>query len=581
MWNSFVNLFQNKGEKQANAHVHKTWKEVVLTASSPRLELPANCNSTIKLWDHQKAMLAKCKFIEDHPTIVKTKVLFSERYSKPLEIEPPQDCALGIMNDPPGAGKTYAMLSLIAMDCIDHPELSTNQTVIVAPKNIIKQWEMAIQTMFDTTLNEPDSNKDISILPDVKIKKTKKTKALKNGDVEKEDSLVSEQAPPKKIRWAVATYEMINRLHLVKSALNHFQIILIEDILIDTFALASQLPIRRFVIDEVDNLSGLMTHPIKAEKVWFLSASFNPDLEQSTNIPFTFDRTTIPFFICCSDSNFIATSVKLEDPITSVIECEDDDIALFNNIVPSNVMTSLHCGNNQQLAKHVGYTAETQERLAINIAKWYQTEIIEIISKQSKRVQDLNEQISELADDKLSYQYVNLKQTLSSAEKLVATTRGWKKMFDERLEVFKTPIKTKWHQFEKEIVESIVIDKESKWLVFNDDHTSLITAQQKLKSRNIASEMLDGGNSESVNKTLEAFKNGNTQVLLINSAFEGCGLNLETATHVLFMHATNNALVEQIVGRAQRFGRKGKLKIIGLFNMLELPSVTGILSIGA
>ena len=54
---------------------------------------------------------------------------------------------------------------------------------------------------------------------------------------------------------------------------------------------------------------------------------------------------------------------------------------------------------------------------------------------------------------------------------------------------------------------------------------------------------------------------------------QGCGLNLENTTHLLFTHATNPLLVEQIVGRAQRFGRKCRLHIVGIFNKNELETV--------
>jgi hypothetical protein len=49
-------------------------------------------------------------------------------------------------------------------------------------------------------------------------------------------------------------------------------------------------------------------------------------------------------------------------------------------------------------------------------------------------------------------------------------------------------------------------------------------------------------------------------------------MNLENTSHLLFMHAARPQYVEQIVGRAQRYGRVGRLHIIALFNKDENPS---------
>ena len=68
---------------------------------------------------------------------------------------------------------------------------------------------------------------------------------------------------------------------------------------------------------------------------------------------------------------------------------------------------------------------------------------------------------------------------------------------------------------------------------------------------------LDDVNTESIKK----YTRGNINVLLLNSNLFGCGLNLECTTDILFLHKTEPTLEKQIIGRAQRYGRKDKLNI--------------------
>lgn len=72
---------------------------------------------------------------------------------------------------------------------------------------------------------------------------------------------------------------------------------------------------------------------------------------------------------------------------------------------------------------------------------------------------------------------------------------------------------------------------------------------------------LDDGNENSINNSINEYMYGNINVLLLNSNLFGCGLNLQCTTDILFLHKTEMELEKQIIGRAQRMGRKNKLNI--------------------
>ena len=75
---------------------------------------------------------------------------------------------------------------------------------------------------------------------------------------------------------------------------------------------------------------------------------------------------------------------------------------------------------------------------------------------------------------------------------------------------------------------------------------------------------LDDGNIESINRSVASYKNGTMNVILLNSNLFGCGLNLECTSDIVFLHKTDLDLENQIIGRAQRLGRKNKLNILAL-----------------
>jgi superfamily II DNA/RNA helicase len=135
------------------------------------------------------------------------------------------------------------------------------------------------------------------------------------------------------------------------------------------------------------------------------------------------------------------------------------------------------------------------------------------------------------------------------------------------------PLKTKKGVFRNTICERIRAHPEQKWLIFNDNTSALFEAQGILEGLGVKAVMLDGGNVAAVDRAITNYKTKDVQVLLLNSMLEGCGMNLENTTHLLFMHVTRPRLVEQVVGRAQRYGRKGALNIIGLFNNHENESM--------
>jgi len=73
---------------------------------------------------------------------------------------------------------------------------------------------------------------------------------------------------------------------------------------------------------------------------------------------------------------------------------------------------------------------------------------------------------------------------------------------------------------------------------------------------------LNSGNINEINIIINEFSNNDkNKILLIDNAYFGVGLNLEYGTDIIFFHNTTMKMKNQIVGRAQRFGRTSILNI--------------------
>ena len=55
-------------------------------------------------------------------------------------------------------------------------------------------------------------------------------------------------------------------------------------------------------------------------------------------------------------------------------------------------------------------------------------------------------------------------------------------------------------------------------------------------------------------KTLKNYRNGNLNILYLNSVLNASGLNLTCTTDIIIIHTMDKATTDQVIGRAIRIG---------------------------
>lgn len=100
----------------------------------------------------------------------------------------------------------------------------------------------------------------------------------------------------------------------------------------------------------------------------------------------------------------------------------------------------------------------------------------------------------------------------------------------------------------------------SKFLIFSSHDGTFVKIYDSLLQLGIRFEHLKG-NGNVVKSTVNRYKNGELDALLVNSSHYGSGLNLENTTDIVMFHKFDTEIEHQVIGRADRFGRTIPLNI--------------------
>jgi hypothetical protein len=112
------------------------------------------------------------------------------------------------------------------------------------------------------------------------------------------------------------------------------------------------------------------------------------------------------------------------------------------------------------------------------------------------------------------------------------------------------------------IEELKTLDK--KIIIFSDYSSVFQYIETLCNKYDIKYVDLDKGNIKDIDSAVSDYRYGDTKILLSNSTLFGCGMNFENATDILFVHKMDKDMEKQVIGRAQRMGRKTVLNIIYL-----------------
>jgi len=110
------------------------------------------------------------------------------------------------------------------------------------------------------------------------------------------------------------------------------------------------------------------------------------------------------------------------------------------------------------------------------------------------------------------------------------------------------------------VLNIITSNKEGRYLMFSEHDATFDKLYNEFDKLNIKYRHLTG-NSTTINKILNDYKNNDIQVLLLNTMNSGAGLNLQSTTDIILYHRHNENQETQLIGRGQRLGRTESLRV--------------------
>ena len=316
-----------------------------------------------------------------------------------------------------------------------------------------------------------------------------------------------------------------------------------------------------------------------------------------------------------NNDDYVSQSFMLEDPIVNIIKCLNRKVYnLLKNIVTDEVINLINAGEiagaiskfqcqkttNENLTsvvtkdleqelhnKQIEFEMKSKMTFSTSAAKEQSLERINLaIHKFKSKIETLKNRLKEnnicpiCYDDVTNNTYVKCCNTsfcfecitmwlkdnkkcphcrahLNSSNIIVVTNEAPEEKKKE------TKLDDKMTNMKKLIDQRFRENSNSKILIFSEWESIYNELTPFLNESNITNSKVSG-NMNVISKTIRRFKSTEADkldVLLLNSRFCGSGLNIENATDVIIYHTMNPELETQVIGRAQRPGRTGKLNI--------------------
>jgi len=293
-----------------------------LSFDSPIITQPDNLNIILK--DHQLAMVKRC-----------------------IDIESIENNTFGIMNDRPGTGKTYSILTLIYLT-----KIYNRANIIIVPQNIYTQWVHNIEQFSNNITYKKFINyEDIIML-------------YNNTNILKENDFI-----------------------LTTSSYYH---------MIATTLTSIGIKIGRIFFDEIDSISNIINTKVESDFIWFVSASFNK--ERLGFYSHALNNIDLKTITCKCNDDFIDANILLDTPLKKYYLCK--------NIYIDNVLEKVLSKKELFSINALDYTLDN--KIFNNKKAHNEKDIIELILSNRKSIIDFDEIKIKDTLEKIDY-YTNIK----------------------------------------------------------------------------------------------------------------------------------------------------------------------------
>lgn len=466
----------------------------------------------VQLMPHQKAMIYEMILVENK-----------------LHDNPEHKYAM--MSDKPGAGKTFAVLGFIYfLDKVVLGKKGQRVNLIVVPYNICSQWKQSMERIFGPS-----------------------------GNVMKYKVLID--------------YSDVMRLYVEPSELMGYDIILTTSLYFDNLATtinSLKMKLKRVFFDEADSIKNLLKTPLNCQITWFVSASMESLFGKGSSVSignYNLSMNHLKTHDVKCDPEFVNENIILESPLIHKIMFRNIYYNLLKDIVPGQHHNNISAMDYRCLrsefvrdidninSEYIACLYVMKDCLA---KKDHYSSQIELLKRDYELLikRELFKKADEVKKDIEHYERI-----IQDCDRKLSCITFFRSKFDisETFEERSSDIKLV--KIEHVVAEIMQKNKMSQIIIFTNYDYIYTLLSPFLEKMNFSYKFLDGGNINTMDNIIGAYKRREFNILLADSSMYSCGMNLENTTDIIFVHGMEVQREKQVIGRAHRYGRENALNI--------------------
>jgi len=371
----------------------------------------------------------------------------------------------------------------------------------------------------------------------------------------------------------------------------------------------------RIIIDEITTIQLPTINNFNCNFIWFLTATpleikYIKRLYLKLLTESITDET-LHHIIIKNNDNYVDDSMKLPNINKIIIKClSPKELNIIKNYVDKEIITMINAGNIEGAIKKLNCNIDTTENIIEVLTRKIKIELFNINEElkfeqiriydnpkiKEEKINKLNEKIKELdlkytgikdrikensmSECPICYNILNKPiltyccNNLFCIECLIKCSSC--PLCRTKIEIKKCTVVsenkiTNSNTYQKlyskidNLIKLIQEKPNRKILLFSEYDKTFDNLNDILKNKNITYSRLIGSGI-TIRNIINKFEAGEINILMLNAINYGSGLNLQMATDIIIYHELKIELETQVIGRAQRLGRKEKLNVYYLLS---------------
>jgi superfamily II DNA or RNA helicase len=370
---------------------------------------------------------------------------------------------------------------------------------------------------------------------------------------------------------------------------------------------------KRIMVDEAHEITHQIPQHLNYYYLWLISGTYIDILKRNNSsytagIKSLLNDSSINLVLVKNNIDFIKESFNIPEPVEKFYLCKlASNFLIAKKYLSNGIMEKINANDFAGAIKDLGGKNETEDNIIELVSKELRRELFNLemekdfynnqdlpnedkqhklkmisikIENQNNKINDLTERIKSLDNNcSICMEKINnpimlecthiycgscifnwvrnnkncphCRKSILSYDKLIAIVNETKN--DNIQDIY-----TK----EETFINIIKNKPNGRFLVFSKNDNGYELIKNKMNNENIKYDFLKGNTSHMLN-VLNKFKNGDINIILLNTQYAGSGIDINYATDVIIFHSMGIDK-QQAIGRAQRVGRNKQLIIHNL-----------------